>query len=546
MTMIALRFPGGRYHATPWGRHVNEGAIEWPPSPWRVLRALVATGFSKLVWQAVPDDACSLITHLATEPPSFRLPAGEVSHTRHYMPVIEGRKQTTTKVIDTFVRLDAGEELLIHFPSELPSDELELLESLVSSLGYFGRAESWVEGRLADDVIPDATWCVARQNGSSSLPDLGGDDVALLAPVSASEYDCWRSAASEQAKRAAFARVRAAAAAKHKQATKTQLAQAEAKIMALYPDDLLGCLLQETADLQQQGWSQPPGSQQILYRRPAGTLERRPRHQAFHPRSRPSVQAALLALTSDTKRGDVLPLFTRCLPQAELLHQSLVSLLGDEASMCSVLSGRDPTEGGRLTGHQHAHYLPLDLDEDGRLDHVIVHAPMGLDERAQAAIGRLRRTWTKGGDKDIFVTCVGMADLSQVAAQLRRRSGRSLSELSTSHRWSSITPFVPPRHLKKRNHSLEDQIRAELESRSLPPPQLIDTFSRKELIEKKLLRFVRTRRGEKPQPPAHRAFGIRLVFDESISGPITLGYASHYGLGLFAAEHGGAGSNRVR
>ena len=36
---IKLTFPGGRYHATPWGRHVNEGVPEWPPSPWRLLRA---------------------------------------------------------------------------------------------------------------------------------------------------------------------------------------------------------------------------------------------------------------------------------------------------------------------------------------------------------------------------------------------------------------------------------------------------------------------------------------------------------------------------
>jgi len=39
---ISFKFPAGRYHATPWGRHVNEGAVEWPPSPWRILRALEA------------------------------------------------------------------------------------------------------------------------------------------------------------------------------------------------------------------------------------------------------------------------------------------------------------------------------------------------------------------------------------------------------------------------------------------------------------------------------------------------------------------------
>ena len=43
MIAIKLRFLAGRFHATPWGRHVNEGVVEWPPSPWRLLRALAAT-----------------------------------------------------------------------------------------------------------------------------------------------------------------------------------------------------------------------------------------------------------------------------------------------------------------------------------------------------------------------------------------------------------------------------------------------------------------------------------------------------------------------
>ncbi len=47
MIVLELTFPAGRYHATPWGRHVNEGAIEWPPSPWRIVRALMATWYLK-------------------------------------------------------------------------------------------------------------------------------------------------------------------------------------------------------------------------------------------------------------------------------------------------------------------------------------------------------------------------------------------------------------------------------------------------------------------------------------------------------------------
>ena len=40
MLVIELTFPSGRYHATAWGHHVNEGVPEWPPSPYRLVRAL--------------------------------------------------------------------------------------------------------------------------------------------------------------------------------------------------------------------------------------------------------------------------------------------------------------------------------------------------------------------------------------------------------------------------------------------------------------------------------------------------------------------------
>ena len=47
-TTLVVRFVLGRYHATPWGRHVNEGQVELPPSPWRLLRALYAVWKTRL------------------------------------------------------------------------------------------------------------------------------------------------------------------------------------------------------------------------------------------------------------------------------------------------------------------------------------------------------------------------------------------------------------------------------------------------------------------------------------------------------------------
>jgi len=452
------------------------------------------------------------------------MPIGEFRRINNKLSEIED----TTKVIDAFIRLDPNDELLIHYPVELAPDQLELLKRLVTHLSYLGRAESWVEGRLVEDAEPGAGWCRPLVPGVESLPDRGEEQVSVLAPVSAAEYAAWREAALAR-----------------------ELAEFEAQrgrkptpkdrqlLEAPYPKDLLACLLMETAELQRHGWSQPPGSRRVLYTRPAEVAETRPRVSVGSRRVARPVEAALLALASDTRRGNVLPPFTRCLPQAELLHQSLISLLGERAPECAALTGRDPRTGQPLGGrHDHAHYLPLDLDEDGRLDHVLIHARMGLDGLAQDAIQRLSRTWMKGDDRDLIVTCAGLGDLATFADQLRLRSGKPVPTLGVSRVWASVTPFIPPRYIRPRGHLLEDQVRAELESRGLPQPLRVEVMSREELVERRLLRFVRTRREGKPQPPVPRAYGIRLVFAEPVAGPIALGYASHYGLGVFGAEGG--------
>src|SRR5260370_25183614 len=83
-TPLVLTFPLGRYHATPWDRHVNEGAVELPPSPWRLLRTLYA------VWQTRCPELPELLVHgllsALAAPPTFYVPPHTLSHTRHYYP----------------------------------------------------------------------------------------------------------------------------------------------------------------------------------------------------------------------------------------------------------------------------------------------------------------------------------------------------------------------------------------------------------------------------------------------------------------------------
>jgi len=53
---ISIRFLTGRAHLHPWQTHHSEGRVEWPPSPWRLLRALVAVAGRGLTSLAYPDD----------------------------------------------------------------------------------------------------------------------------------------------------------------------------------------------------------------------------------------------------------------------------------------------------------------------------------------------------------------------------------------------------------------------------------------------------------------------------------------------------------
>ena len=539
MVTIAIRFTAGRFHATPWGSHVNEGRVEWPPNPWRLLRALIATGFHRLGWSQVPDEARALIEKLAAVLPDYHLPRGEVAHTRHYMPngsfhSKQKNLEATDKVLDTFVRVRPDSVLLIRFPVELDDPELSLLERLLDGLSYFGRAESWCEAFLWRDVVPEDGWTCCVENSQSNSD--GGDQVALLAAQPTNEYTRWREMHLQKAMKVEEAR-------RGKQLTPTQ----RKKVTATLPEDLIGCLTVQTSELQKQGWNQPPGSRNVLYLRPAGVLEPRPivRRRGHGQRT---YEAALLALSSDSVRGNRLPRMVRTVRQMEFIHQAVCGIVRKlpGGADCSVLTGKDSDGRPLRTAHQHAHFFPLDLDRDQRIDHVLIYAPGGLDPVAQRAITRLRRTWTKDKhDVEIFVTCAGFGDLDLFRRQLTDANGHPLAIIprEPTRHWTSYTPYVPARFLKPRNgrYTLHDDVRRELSVRGLPEAVEVHSLlelekdGKHELVDRQFFQFVRCRQKRKPQPPQPAVFGIRLELAEPVAGPIALGYASHFGLGLFAA-----------
>src|SRR5690606_34150941 len=188
---IALSFPAGRYHATPWGRNVNEADVAWPPDPWRLTRALIATWHRQLDPKRYPRERLRPLHGSIAEAPSpqVRLPEYVIpAVTRHDWPTNEKDRKL---ILDAFARLAPDDPVVMTWPDLLlPADEQELLDALLEVMGYFGRAESWVHAERTE-------W----KNGYNCLPadkevdtDTGevGEIVRLLTPRSPANYAAFR------------------------------------------------------------------------------------------------------------------------------------------------------------------------------------------------------------------------------------------------------------------------------------------------------------------------------------------------------------------
>lgn len=597
MPTLLLRFPGGRYHATPWGHHVNEGLIEWPPSPWRLLRALLSTGYTALGWEGdmsrpwhcvPPPVAQSLIEKLASKLPCYRLPPGVASHTRHYMPTCVFKKpsdknalhpyvcahtgtqrpdirnyftEDTTLVFDTWAKLGEG-VLAVTWDVELDDAESTMMAELAAGLGYLGRSESWVEARMTrpGEAHPGGSDCFPE--ASHANPGPGWEQVPLMAPLAMDTYQAWR----DQQVNSLLEEIPPIPLPEKKKLSQkdrkpTDEREAErAKATAPYPNDLVACLQADTTELRRHGWSQPPGSQRVFYWRKRDALEAGAPKQEFRAKEVLPVRAMLLSLSTASGNDHALPSVTRTLPQADLLHRDLghaLKRLGLGHS--PVLSGCDEHQQPLKHRHDHAHILPLDLDADGHLEHILIWAAMGLDAHAQAAIRAARQTYTKGGvgPLKLALEAVGeLDDLRGLGGEYGTGLRAVLGEKDGSTKWISVTPFVAPRYLKPRGeNSLEGQITAELASRGWPAPLTITVLNpvqerrnvrlvggNEPVTEVRLAdqpaqwlnfrHFVRSRRNGL-SPPVDFGYALELRFAEPIRGPIALGFGCHFGLGLF-------------
>lgn len=487
MLLIELKFPAGRYHATPWGRNVNEGAVEWPPSPFRLGRALVDCWKRRLPYLA--EERVRKALAVLGGDLQFRLPPATVAHTRSYLHANNPKKPFDKQLIfDAFVVIDRSEVLTIGIPGEFSASVVEDMNLLLNGLSYLGRSESWVKARAYQGSDPSGWNC------RPACGDVEGEEVMVSCLLGEDAYAILPGPPRVKDK-----------------SRKKDVGREMSWTQAL-------CL--SSSDLLDDGWSSHPVLRPVIYVRPPDALKpRRPlsRH------SGPVYRCVTYALHSA-----VLPRVQATLPFADRARRLLMGIhrkiQGDDpAAISQVFSGKTP-ESVPLTGHSHAFFVPLDLDGDNRIDHlrILVAEPFTPDELL--ALDAFRKIFGKGGH-DIHLHMTGV---------------RPFPPKERCRRFRSATPFLTARHWRKGRGSygewLLEEVARECVHHGLPRPTEARTVEACGL-GKRPVRCWEFARSRKDEVPLH-GYAFELTFAEPVEGPFLLGTACHFGLGLFVPTIG--------
>ena len=188
MILVELKLLTGRYHATPWGRNVNEGAVEWPPSPYRLARALVNVG--KRHFPEWSDDRlASALVPLSGTPCMF-LPRASFGHTRSFLSSNKTDSTNKQKIFDAFILVDPEDVIYLGFNDCIEEGALRDLDTLLRKLNYLGRSETWIEASVFADKNEknEILWnCLPDVNEQDNSTKHEATRVACLLPPE--EYD---------------------------------------------------------------------------------------------------------------------------------------------------------------------------------------------------------------------------------------------------------------------------------------------------------------------------------------------------------------------
>jgi len=518
---LEQKFPLGRFHSTRW----NQGAFgdphgEWPPSPWRLLRALAFRWFqmSRETGDTDRKRLDKLLNYLAWAPPEFYLPElswicpaikqylpTEVTWTDASAKAAAFKKAKTTLNEDHYRAISQDAIIYWAWPN-LGEIDLELLDVLVSRILYFGRAESFTQIKRVQ-FLPSNPGIKCRLSVSGTE-----DEVPVLSPVPGTDLN-------------------------------------------------LDILFATTEDPRIKDHEIPPGTTWLYARLPdcpaiRSTLKRRPIYPSnlhllqfaigghvFPPRERWGV-------VSERFRGMALrERFKQITGQDAVSYASLTSV---QKEAVSLLSGKN-ANGLPLTDHQHAYFCIIP-DANGQPIRLVVWREKSFTSEEIGAF--LRAT-----ERDIlwdYSTPKWPLKLLPLPFDTVPPQAFSCNPHNV---WISLTSLVPPisrkrfrKNGKERSGEIPEVIAVKLlERKGQPCPKHVEILSAdNRWIERKktekiyqpksewvsIHRSFKARQANRDARERNIALGyfLRLTFEEPVAGPIILGESSHFGLGLFVPD----------
>lgn len=501
---IVLRqvFPLGRFHATPWRVNpFDDPHGEWPPSPWRFVRAVVARWYQ---WkresseERTLEELDALVKALCTSRYSFHLPQGASrgSPLRLYFPAEFAWDPAEKKKpgIRTYKRSLAQDNYWCTPPGEAGAvwwflegqhwtDNLvEVLDRCLERMIYLGRAESFTRIERLRETSPPKPNCEIREHP-------GGGLVPVLIPT-------------ESATREDLERV-------------TDM-------------DMVA------------GRSAPPGAVYRYASRPLRPPVREiPTRRSVH-RDRHLIQFAVgwnvppraqaLARLTSRFRGAILRELLCIKSRGACLTWNRATRQLREA--VAIFAGKD-ADGRPLQGHRHTEFFAW-LEEGVPTRLLVWRDSHPFDEEEERAIllaAEREISWAAPGD-DSDAWKVRLVPLDGALPPPPGFDGQPAQV------WESVTPYVPPRHYLRRGklrggEGIPVQVRRELESRGFPGGNgiQIDVISHATWVA---VHIPRGRRNQRAFLGDRRGYQLRLTFPTPVKGPIRLGHSSTFGLGLFA------------
>jgi hypothetical protein len=506
--LLKQNFPLGRFHATPWRAFAFDDPYgEWPPSPWRLLRAILARSFQ--LSREREDDSDNalreqLVRAFCASKISWRLPAQSWRGPglQQYQPsefkkipagaADPGEKTyNTTKNKDNFWLAPENEEPLCWILDTKEEDTLlwtenalKHLDDCLARMTYFGRAESIttierIVDESSDKIEPNC--------------ELFGNRTATAVPVL-----CWRGDATLEQVGATT--------------NVTTVASA----------------------------TTPPGA--------IWKFAERPTVAKSTPRDKPRKERPPVSILQFAIGGRVFPFVKYWLRITENFRGIILHQIARKHDECggkfselppqirgefSLLSGKDEY-GKPLTGHQHAAFF-LIPDEDGKPSRLICWRKEPFTTEEQHAIlaaseKPLKWNFDSDGWKLRLVPLPNETPLPH---------GKNI--FGESAVWKTLTPFVPELHAFARNgkpksgYEIETQINDALAKLGLPNAEVTIPASQNEPSQWVKIHCPLRERNAQTNDD-RRAFHIGLKFKQKIHGPLFLGHSSHFGLGLFAPE----------